>query len=386
MTSLLNPQRLGAHLLGAKEVAAVTRVLDRGELFRHPDGEVRSENEAFETELAAWADVRGACTVASGTAGLRAALHAVGVAPGDEVLVSSYTFVATASAVASLGARPVPLELGPRLDVDRVSLEANLGRVRAVVPVYVPGHTSNVDEVTLLARAAGVPVVEDACQGLGVRVDGRPAGTIGHVGVYSFQQGKQLTCGEGGAVVTDDPRLLLAVRRFADHGAIRSADGSPTWPEDDPAIGENLRLGELPAAVLRVQLRRLDRMIERQQELRRQIRAVAVAAGVPVVDSRCPQADAGSWLALLAPSTEAAIVARQRAATIRLLVRPFWRQPFTAFPAFRGIAPFEEQTPRAASWAPRLIALPVPPLDASTGSQLVAAAASFFRSTADLWR
>jgi dTDP-4-amino-4,6-dideoxygalactose transaminase len=369
--------------MGAEERAAVEAVLRRRELFRYTDDhEVQSENDLLEEELTNKFATAGACTVASGTAGLRASLVAVGVRPGDEVLVSAFTFIATASAIASVGARPVPLELGTRLDVDCDDLERKLPGRSAVVPVYVPGHTSNTDEVVRLAEVAGVAVVEDACQATGVRVATRAAGSIGHLGVYSFQQGKQLSSGEGGAVVARELATLNAVRRFADHGADRQAN-QPVWPDAQPTIGENLRMTEMQAALLRIQLGRLDGMIQRQHQLRSELVTVAKQFGAPVVESRHPASDAGSHMALLVPTPTTATEVQKRASAHRLLIRHFWRKPFTHFPAFS--AADDDTTPRATDWAPRLLAVPVPPLYDDETDAFVAAAKGFFSSCTDLW-
>jgi perosamine synthetase len=384
VSTLVNPPILGAYCLGEEEVEAVTAVLRRGELFRYGDNRP-SENDLFESELAAWAGCAEAFAVASGTAGLRAALVSVGVGPGDRVLVSSFTFIATASAVASLGAEPVPLELGCQLDVDLADLDKKISRARAVVPVYVPGHTSNIDDVVEIAQRVGVPVVEDACQGMAVLVGARRAGLVGNVGVYSFQQGKQLSAGEGGAIVARDPTTLEAVRRFTDHGANRQLDGSPSWPDEDATIGENLRLTELQAALLRVQLDRLDAMVERQRMLRSQVSELARSFGAPVLDSRSPESDAGSHLAILAPTSEIASKVQRTALEHQLLVRPFWRRPFSAFPVFRNKVLPGDLTPRANDWASRLLTVPIPPLVGGDVDRLMHAATSFFQENANQW-
>lgn len=385
MTRPLNPPLLGAHSLGDEEVRALEAVVRRGELFRfHASGQM-SETDHFETELGNWLGAgAGSVAVNSGTAGLRAALGATGLRPGDRVLVTGFTFVATASAVVSLGARPEPLDVGPRLEVDLDDLRAKLPSARAVVPVYAPGHASNVEDVVDLSHSAGVPVVEDACQALGVGGDGRRAGTVGDLGVYSFQQGKQLCAGEGGAVVSRHPRLLAAARRFTDHGACRLPDGRPSWEPKEAGFGENLRMTELQSAVLRVQLTRLDTLLERQRSLARDLRG-RIAACAPLVDSVDPSADSGSSLLLLMKSEEEAEEAVRDARLHRLVLRWVWRQPWFLIPPFQraNLGGSGDDAPRARDRAPRLLSLPVPPLEGEEErAALVEAAGAFFDARA----
>src|SRR5579859_3607057 len=236
----LNPNLFGATKIDLAEIFAVARVLRRRELFRfHEDGSI-SENEHFERELGDYLNCNcHVVAVSSGTAGLRASLSSIGIQRGDSVGVSSYTFIATANAILSLGAWPIPIDINEKLGMDCEDLEKKLPKLTAVIPVYTPGHSSNVPEVVKIASIAGVPVVEDACQALGVQSDGRFAGTIGTLGVYSFQQNKQLAAGEGGAVVSSNSKLVANVRKYTDHGAVR-LNARPDWNHEDADIGDNL--------------------------------------------------------------------------------------------------------------------------------------------------
>lgn len=355
----LNPPLLGAWTLGDEELTLLGEVIRRRELFRFPSDGEPSHNEQLETELASWLGTPSACTMSSGTAALRAALHAAGIGAGQRVLVSAFTFVASASALVSLGAVPVPLDMGESLEVDLDDLQRKLPGCQAVVPVYAPGLTSNVAQVAALAADYGVPVIEDACQALGVA----GAGVTGDLGVYSFQQGKQLAAGEGGAVVARSPALLDRARRFADHGACRPEGGLPTWEPDEAGFGENLRLGELQAAVLRPQLARLDDMLGWQRSLRDELAARA-QAGPRLVTSVDPSGDTGSYLLLLLPSEDAAARAIERGREFDLVLRWIWRQPFCDLRPYRDTFASQDSddVPRARAWAGRLLGFPVPPL------------------------
>lgn len=385
MTASLNGG-FGVRLLGDDAVLALSAVIRRGALFRFHDSGQESETARFERGLADWVGSAGACTVSSGTAGLRAALLTAGVKPGDTVLISAFTFVATASAVLSVGATPLPLDIGPQLQVDMDDLVSKLALARAVIPVYAPGYSSNVAEVVDRAHGAGVAVVEDACQALGVQSHGQAAGTIGDLGVYSFQQGKQLCAGEGGAVVSRDPALVAAVHRYADHGACRLPSGQPTWQPAEAGFGENLRITELQTAVLNVQLPQLDVMVQRQRRLRAEV-VKLLSPCAPVISSVDPAGDSGSHVLVLARSEEAADRLQSRARRRALQVRWVWRRPYFDSPPFRRLGSIPGgRALRALSLSGRILAIPIPPLEPAEGRPFLDALAALLHEEPELWR
>lgn len=383
---MLNDPLFGARTLDERSVRALTAVVARKELFRYHAGGGESETDRFERELASAVGAEDACAVSSGTAGLRAAMAAAGLGVGDSVLVSAFTFVASASAAISLGCHPVPLDLGRALDVDLDDLVKKIGGVRAVVPVYAPGYASNVDAVVELAKAEGVTVIEDACQALGVTTQGRAAGTLGDLGVYSFQQGKQLCSGEGGAIVSGRRDLLASARRFGDHGAERSADGRPDWEAAHAGFGENHRMTELQSSVLRVQLEDLDGMVHRQRTLRTAIIDSLPSYARPI-SSTDPLGDSGSFLAFLCPSAASAAELVQLAARHDICMRWMWRNAYFELPPFKrsDFASDGDLTPRAVDWAPRLLALPVPPLSPEESTLFMPQVMRFFEESGHLW-
>jgi len=207
------------------------------------------EVEAFERELAAYLGVSHVIGVANGTDALTIALRAVGVEPGDEVVVPSFTFYATPEAVVAAGATPVFCDIDPAtFCVTRETVErAVTDRTRAVVPVHLFGNVAPIDEL----RDLGVPIVEDAAQAIGAALRGRRAGALGHAGTFSFFPSKNLPClGDGGAVATDDDDIAERVRRLRFHGS----DDKETFFD----AGYNSRLDEIQAAALRVLLPELD--------------------------------------------------------------------------------------------------------------------------------
>src|SRR3954451_2233789 len=214
------------------------------------------EVEAFEDEFAAYVGVRHCVGVANGTDALTIALKAVGVGPGDEVVLPSFTFYATAEAVLVLGARPAYCDIDPKtFNVTRATVEAAMTpRTKAIVPVHLFGNIAPVPEL----RDLGVPLIEDAAQAVGGALGGVRAGALGDAATFSFFPSKNLPClGDGGALVTDDDELAETARILRFHGS----KDKRTFT----AVGWNSRLDELQAAVLRVLLPELDGWVERRR-------------------------------------------------------------------------------------------------------------------------
>jgi dTDP-3-amino-3,4,6-trideoxy-alpha-D-glucose transaminase len=211
------------------------------------------ELEAFETEFASYVGAPHCVGVGSGFDALVLGLRALGIGPGDEVLVPAHTFVATWLAVAAVGAVPVGVDVDDRtLLLDRTLLDAAVTpRTRAVVPVHLHGHPAAMAELTAWAARHGVLVLADAAQAHGARLDGRDIGAFGDASAWSFYPTKNLGClGDGGAVTTSDPDVARQLRRIRDYGFER--------PGRSSTGGVNSRLDELQAALLRVKLRSLE--------------------------------------------------------------------------------------------------------------------------------
>ncbi len=215
----------------------------------------------FESDFARFCDTGHAVGVGSGTDALRAALIAFGIGPGDEVITTPNTFIATAEAISSCGARPVFIDVDPRTcTLDPALFEqAVTGRTKAVIPVHLFGQTADMDPILAIAGKHGICVIEDACQAHGALYRGRPAGSLGDAGCFSFYPGKNLGAfGEAGAVVTGNDRAAETMRRFRDHGQ------SKKYFHD--MIGWNCRMDGIQAAVLSVKLRHLPAWNEARRD------------------------------------------------------------------------------------------------------------------------
>lgn len=215
--------------------------------------------EAFEAEFAAYQGATHAICVTNGTSSLEMALRATGVGPGDEVIVPSYTFAASALSVMTVGAIPVLVDVEPEsLNIDSKAVEAALSeRTKAVMPVHVGGRPVDLDRILPLAADHGLAVVEDAAHAHGSEWRGTRIGSHGSCASFSFQTGKSMTAGDGGCLVTSDDGMAERLRSLRNFG--RGPSGRPEQ------VGGNGRMTEFQASVLRCQLGRLDGQIERRQ-------------------------------------------------------------------------------------------------------------------------
>jgi dTDP-4-amino-4,6-dideoxygalactose transaminase len=215
----------------------------------------------FEADLAAYLGVRHVVGVADGTVALMMGLRAAGIRPGDEVIVPSHTFVASAAAIHHVGATPVLADCGPDHLITAQSVERKLTpRTRGIMPVQLNGRTANMDGILRIAADRNLVIVEDSCQALGSRFKGRFAGTFGAAGTCSFYPSKTLGCfGDGGAVFTNDDAVASHLRLLRDHG--RSSSGDVT------TFGYNSRLDNVQAAVLKFKLARYEAEIMKRRHL-----------------------------------------------------------------------------------------------------------------------
>ncbi|HVT72522.1 MAG TPA: DegT/DnrJ/EryC1/StrS family aminotransferase [Lacunisphaera sp.] len=223
--------------------AAIARTLDHCSFCLGPDV------AQFETDFAAWCGARHAVGFNSGTSALHVAMQLLGVGPGDEVITTPFTFIATSWAIVYTGARPVFVDIAePTMNLDPALIErAFTARTKAVMPVHLYGHPFDVDPILAACRRRQVPLVEDAAQAHGARYRGAPVGTFGVMSGYSFYPGKNIgACGEGGALVTNDAARAKHARSVREHGA------SVRYYHDE--VGYNYRMEGLQGAVLGVQL------------------------------------------------------------------------------------------------------------------------------------
>ena len=222
---------------------------------------LQSDLEEFEKNLADYVGAKYVVGVANATDGLLLALRAADIGPGDEVIFSSHTMVATASAIHFAGATPVPVECGPDHQIDPASVEAAVtSATKAIMPTQLNGRTCDMDALQAIADKHNLLIVEDAAQGLGSKFKGKVAGTFGVAGAISFYPAKTLGCfGDGGCVMTNDDEVHAKLLLYRDHG--RDEDG------DVACWCMNSRLDNLQAAILDHKLKTYDQAIARRREI-----------------------------------------------------------------------------------------------------------------------
>lgn len=240
-------------LIGAEEREAVDRVLQSGMLAQGP------EVAAFESEFSAIVGNRHCIAVNSGTSGLHMALEALGLDTGDEVIVPSFTFAATANSVALTGATPVFVDIDPRtFNIDPKAVEAAITpKTKAIQPVHLYGQTAAMKEIMDIARRHNLLVVEDAAQAHMASLDGTPAGAFGDAGVFSFYPTKNMTSGEGGMITTANDETARQSRLLRNQGMEKRYENE--------IVGFNTRMTDIHAAIGRVQLRKLSKWTEQRR-------------------------------------------------------------------------------------------------------------------------
>lgn len=259
----------GLDLIGEEELAAVADVINSGRLSRYgpDDATFPAKVRHFEEAVADRAGVRHALAVNAGTSGLYLALSGLGIGPGDEVIVPGFTFVATISSVVYARARPVLAEVDDTFNLDPADVESRITpRTRAIIAVHMLGNAARIEDLRAVADRHGLALIEDAAQAFGASYKGKWLGSFGHAGVYSFNEYKTITCGDGGMLVTDDTALYE--RSFAMHDQGHSPLRSGVEVGARPMLGLNFRMTELEGAVLLAQFSKLDRILAHLQDNR----------------------------------------------------------------------------------------------------------------------
>jgi 8-amino-3,8-dideoxy-alpha-D-manno-octulosonate transaminase len=253
----------GFELWGAEERKEVNDVLETGVLMRYGfDGPRKGMWKAVELEKAI-TEVFGckyAQLTSSGTSALTTAMHALGIGFGDEVIMPTFTFVASFEAVLSVGAIPVLVDVDETLTINPGAVKAAITpRTKCIMPVHMCGSMGWMDELKAICTEHNLVLLEDACQSIGSTYKGKYLGNIGHAGTFSFDYVKTITCGEGGVVMTNNEDVYIKSDGYTDHG--HDHKGSDRGADLHPFIGYNFRISELHAAVGLAQIRKLDKIL-----------------------------------------------------------------------------------------------------------------------------
>lgn len=299
----------GFELFGESEKSQVQQVLDTGVLMRYGfDGMRKGQWKALELEkaLATRMGTKHAQLVSSGTAALTVALVSAGVGAGDEVIIPTFTFVASFESILAIGAIPILVDVDDTLTLNPVAVEkAITPKTKVIMPVHMCGSMADLKALKDISTKYRLLLLEDACQAIGGSYEGKPLGSYGDLGCFSFDYVKTITCGEGGALITDNDEYISNADHYSDHG--HDHMGNDRGAEAHPFLGYNFRISELNAAVGCAQIKRLDEFLDIQQRNYRILRS-AIAPLSCVTFRRVPEGGVEnySFLNFFLPSQEIA--------------------------------------------------------------------------------
>lgn len=288
--------------IGQEEIDAISRVIKSKNLFKCNNG--FQETMHCENELKEIFDCKNAILMTSGKAALISALTALGIGPGDEVIVPAYTYIATAIAVTAVGAIPVIADIDETLTIDVIDVEKKISKyTKAIMPVHIQGFPCNMDALLNLAAKYNLKIVEDACQADGGSYKSKRLGTIGDAGALSFNQFKIISAGEGGALLTNNRTLYERAFIYHDSSAVAFFGEQLDNIEEPQFCGVEYRTNEIAAAVLREQLKRLDGILH---DLRKNKKIItgALSNNYSFIKSNDIEGDCGTALAFYFDSEE----------------------------------------------------------------------------------
>jgi 8-amino-3,8-dideoxy-alpha-D-manno-octulosonate transaminase len=308
----------GVYWLDGQEDTAAQDVLRNGSLFRYYGLNAPKYVDAFEDAARRYYGARHALAVNSGTGALMAAMSALDIGPGCEVILPAFLWVATVAAVIHQNAIPVLCEVDESLCMDPADLQRKITpRTKLIVPIHMAGTPCDMDGIMAVANRHEIPVLEDCAQCNGGTYRGRALGTIGRMGIFSLQLNKNMTCGEGGLLVTDDQRLYYRAFSAHDMGMIR-VGGRLAMPEPYAvAWGAGRRMTELCGAVASVQIKKLDQILASMRASKRRIEAqLEDVPGLSFRRMNDAEGDCGAFLIMLMETEAhaASVVGRMKAA------------------------------------------------------------------------
>ena len=267
----------GSYLFGEEEKKELLDVMESGYLFRYgaeSDNNFKHKVKTFENEFADYIGTKHCIAVSSGTGALMCCLAALGIGPGDEVIVPGYTFIASISSIILSRAIPVLAEINESLTIDPEDIKAKITKkTKAIMPVHMLGNPCDMDRIMDIAKEYGLYVIEDCCQAAGASYKGRKVGKIGHIAAFSLNVFKTISCGDGGIVITDNYELYERAFGFHDQGHKPNRMGVEVGNRS--IIGMNMRMNELSGAVALAQLRKADKILnilhEKKKTLKEQV-------------------------------------------------------------------------------------------------------------------
>ncbi|HUV06244.1 MAG TPA: DegT/DnrJ/EryC1/StrS family aminotransferase [Spirochaetia bacterium] len=312
----------GFYWIGEEEEKELVDLIRSRYLFRYgdeKDPDFKHLVKDLERNVGRALGVKYTLAVSSGTAALITALAAAGIGPGDEVIVPGYTFIASMSSVIISNAVPVLAEIDESLTLDTQDVERKITPyTKAILPVHMLGNSCNLEALRKIADKHKLLLIEDAAQAFGGSYRGKPLGTVGQMGTYSFNFHKTINAGDGGMVVTDDKDLYTRAFAFHDQGHFPLRTGVEVGNRS--VIGQNFRMTELNAAVLLAQFRKLDKIIERLRSLKRRFKnQIQDIKGLEFRKLNDPAGDCATLLTVLLPDGKSAEIVAKKLGTTTVI-------------------------------------------------------------------
>lgn len=262
-----NDPFLGTHYIGKEEMNAVKKVIKSKSLFRYHGPKMLYKTEEFEKEMAKYLGVKYVLACSNGATALKLTCIGNGIGPNDEVLMSPFTFIASASSVLSCGVVPRFVDIDETMNIDPKEIEKNITKsTRAIMAIHMQGQPCDMENIMKIAKNNNLIVIEDVAQAFGSKVNDKMVGTFGNCGAFSLQAGKTITCGEGGFLATNDKKVYELAKMYHDNGGYRIGNNYPTWENGKTIYGENFKLTELQSAVALEQLKKADMIIKNQKQ------------------------------------------------------------------------------------------------------------------------
>ena len=310
----------GANFIGAAEMKEVEEAVASRSLFRFYGFVKPRKARTFEEEFQKFMGAKYALGVTSGTSALHVAIGALGVGPGDEVILPAETWHSDYNVIIMAGALAVFCEIDESFAMDPEDLKRKITpQTKVVMPSHLSGTAADMDRIMAIAREHNLKVLEDSAEAIGAQYKGRRTGSIGDIGIYSFQTAKMMTSGEGGCVITNDPALFERAVRFHDLGGVRPVFQSALGITDYPRVGDgtegdrggettlglNYRMNEETGAVLCAQIRQMETALANHRRMHRYVTdKIKDLPGIKLRPSNDPEGDIGISLDLLLPSRE----------------------------------------------------------------------------------
>lgn len=299
----------GIHYYDEAEVKEVTRVILAQSPFRFYGPDFQHETSQFEEEFATYIGVKHCLAVSHGTAALQVAIAAMGVGPGDEVLVPGYFWVSTVGAIVRSGAVPRMVDVDASFNMDPVDLERKISsRTKLAIMVPMGGVIGQIEKVAEICKKQNIFLLEDCAQSNGASQFGKMVGSIGDMSIFSFQINKNMTAGEGGAVLTNSEALYKKAFAVHDLGYVKDANGDLVFDQPELQLwGIGCRMSEVTAAILRVQLRKLDTIVGNMRSFKNELKELLAGYhGIETRNVADPHGDGGSFLKMIFKDHETA--------------------------------------------------------------------------------